>query len=390
MRPILYTIVLFLFLLNFGTVASAQTSPLVYPYAHQNLWGLVDQDRNTILEPSLDSIGLFYVVNAEAIHPVQALAIENDKCGIVNTDGDWILKPKADSIGRSHYYAKGMVWVKRKGKYGLMNFNGPKAKWSIKPRFTQVSDFRGRKLGLAVVAIDDRWGVVNSQGEFVVKCTYDEVELQNTYADYPDIKLTQGEQVSYIGARGEARKAEDMLWDDEIVFEDSIIEDDSYEEERIEHRITKETLAGGRLRISLELSTGGRPYEQVEQRTIGTGYTIYNVVVNEDVRPPRIKHILVQKDGKMGFWGEEGLVAPGAIYDRVITSRVGRHGELAVLFRDGKKGYARVNGDPIVPAVFSTVESFGSLFVLTHPDGYRGYADSRGRIFLPKEVSLEE
>ncbi|MEL6971865.1 MAG: WG repeat-containing protein [Bacteroidota bacterium] len=338
MRPILPpATLLFLVFISCWNVASAQKQPLVYPFVYGTQWGLVDQNRTTVLGPSLDSIGLFFIVNPDATYPKQALAIKSDRCGVLNTAGEWIMKPKADSIGRNQYYAKGLAWVRRKGKYGLMDFNGEKARWRIKPRFTKVGEFRGRKLAVAVVAINDRWGVVNAQGEFVAKCDYDEVQLIHDFSDYPDIKLAKGEEVSYISARGEARDADKLAWEEEIVFEDQVIEDDSYQQERKEHRIVKDILAGGRLRISLEVASAGQPFQVVEQRTVGTAYSIYNVEVNEDVNPMQIKCLLVQRDGKMGFWGRDGLVAPGTVYDRIITTRAGRYGELAALYMDKKK-----------------------------------------------------
>ncbi len=381
---------LFFLLLGFLKMAFAQQETLIYPYAYQDQWGLVDQDRMVVLPPSLDSIGFFYTFNQEAVHPRLAVAVQNDKLGAINTEGEWVLKPKVDSIGRSQYDANGLAWVVRKGKYGLMDFNGQQAKWLIKPRFTEVSRLRGRKVAVAVVGIDDRWGVVNSEGEFVAKCKYDEVKLLHAFSDYPDIKLTKGGQTTYIDALGNARDVEGLVWEDgDIVLEDDMIEEDYFDYDRWTHRIVKESLAGGRQQISLEASREDSPYERVEQRILEPGYAIFNLVVDESARPPRIKYLMVQKEGKVGFWGPNGLIAPGAIYDRITWTSAPRYGELAVLYRNGLKGFARANGELLVPAAFTTLEARGSLLVFTHPDGYRGYADGWGRVFLPKEVDLE-
>ncbi|MEL7423680.1 MAG: WG repeat-containing protein [Bacteroidota bacterium] len=389
MRPVLQSIVLLFSLLGFLEVASAQKETLIYPYAYQNQWGLVDENRTVLLSPSLDSIGFFSIYNPEAVFPRLAVALEDDKLGVINTAGEWVLKPKVDSIGLNHYYVKGLAWVVRKGKYGLMDFNGSEAQWRIKPRFTEVSRFRGRKVAVAAVAIDGRWGVVNSDGKWVAKCKYDSAELLYDFTDYPDIKLTKGEQTTYIDALGNTREATDINWEDEeIYFEDSMIED-MPQETRREHRITKQILAGGRERVTLEVSAAGGPYQRVEFRTIEPGYTIFNVVVDENRIPLRIKYVLVQKDDKFGFWGPEGLIAPGAVYDRIGWTQSQRYGQFAVLYRNGLKGLARVTGEPFIPAVFSTLDVRGFLFVYTHPDGYRGYADDQGRVFIPQEVILE-
>jgi len=276
------SLLIFCFLLINGLLI-AQDTDQVYPFAFQDRWGLVDQDRQIRFPATLDSIGLFTNLPDDAVSKKIAVAYNNGRMGVLNQDGKWLLKSKVDSVGRWQYYAPGLRWVNHKGRFGLMDFNGKKAKWLIKPRYTSVDEFRGRKLGLSVVAIDDRWGVINSEGKVVVDCEYDAVKLLDDYSDYPDIKLTKNDAVSYVDAFGAARPTEEMqrqeemeMWDDEVVFEDV-----SMEEEPTRHRINRQQAAGGMQIVVLEQSSAGRAYQAVEQRSIPAAFTIQEVKLND-------------------------------------------------------------------------------------------------------------
>ena len=385
------SLLIFCFLLVNGLL-TAQDTDQVYPFAFQERWGLVDQDRQIRFPATLDSIGLFTNLSEDAMSKKIAVAFNNGRMGVLNQEGKWLLKSKVDSVGRWQYYAPGLRWVNHKGRFGLMDFNGKKAKWLIKPRYTSVDEFRGRKLVLSVVAIDDRWGVINSEGKVVVGCEYDAVKLLDDYSDYPDIKLTKNDVVSYVDAFGAARPTEEMqrqeemeMWDDEVVFEDV-----SMEEEPSRHRINRQQATGGMQVVVLEQSTAGRAYQAVEQRSIPAAFTIQDVKINERYGPLRINTVVVKRDGKIGFWGKEELQAPGTIFDKLMWKRSGRYGELAYVWQGEKLGLVSENGKQILPASFSSIEEYGTLFRLTHPDGYRGFADSKGVVFLPEAAKIAE
>lgn len=387
MRHLLFLLVLCC-TLGFCTSVDAQEKPIIYPFSYQNQWGVVNQARETILPPSLDSIGLFIRLGDDALHASVAIAQQNDRMGLINPAGKWLLKPKVDSISKWQYHAPALRWVKRKGKFGLMDLSGKKAKWLIKPRFTEVGTFAGRKLALAPVSIGDLWGVVNNKGDVVVECTYHSATLLDDYSDYPDIKLMKDEVVSYVDAFGEPRdteemreREEDLMWDD-VVFEDSSIE------ENRSHRVRTQQAVGGNQIVILEERLAAGPFETKEQRTITSDYRIVEIKVQERYSPLRLNAVVVQKDGLLGLWGSEGLIAPGAVYNRIDWQPSNRYDELGYTSRNGQTGLVSRDGTLLLPPAFSKIEEYGTLFRFVHPDGYRGYADTSGRVFLPQEVDL--
>ena len=145
----------------------AQEAPFVYPFAYQNDWGIVQENRELVMAPQLDSIGFFTNTGSAQRY---ALALDNQQYGLLNADGSWLAKPKLDSIGWEEYYAKNTHWAVRKGKLGLLATKTPKAKWLAKPKFTAVSEFYGRKIALAPVAINGGWGVINGDGKLITPC----------------------------------------------------------------------------------------------------------------------------------------------------------------------------------------------------------------------------
>lgn len=368
----------------------AQELPQVYPFAFQQEWGVVDENRNVLLPASLDSVGFFSRLAEEATNSRAAIAIQDGARGMLNQNGEWLMKPKYSSIGDWQYYARSLRWVKSKGKFGLMDLSGKRAKWIIKPRFTAVEDFQGRKIALAIVSIGDQYGVVNNEGKIVAPCEYDAVKLLDDYSDYPDIKLTKNDIDQYFDAFGEQLPTEEMrekeeredMWDDEIVFEDN-----SIEEEYSRHRSRIERITEGRQVVILERTSRG-PWETIEERTVPAGYEVVEVKIQERYSPLRLNAVVLRKDNQLTFLGDDQLLNGGATYDRLEWSRSNRYDELGHVYRDGKLGIVNRDGVQLVPPAFETVVEYGILFRLTHPDGYEGFANTEGKVFLPLEVDL--
>ena len=368
------------------TLAGQDNNTILYPYAQQGRWGIVDENRQIVLPPGLDSISLFSPLGKEAVHTQMASGFLKEKVGLLNEDGRWLLKPRADQVGWAEYYAPDRYWVQQKGKYGLLDVRGKKARWLIKPRFTQVGNFQGRKVALAVVAIDDRWGGVNSRGETVVPCPYETAALLDDYADYPAIKLTLQDSVRYLDAFGAILPAEEarQLEEEAILLDDLVVEEERYRGEDIIQYRTRTIPQNNGTLVILEKGWRGSAYQALQQLLIPSDYEIEEVRYRAD----QIETVVVRQNSRLGCWNATGLQSPGAVYDTIEWLSFGFHGKLGKTSLNGRKGLVGSDGSSLLPTAFSHITPTGRLFYLQHPDGFTGYATADGKIFLPTTVPL--
>lgn len=381
-----YTLLLFYASLC-ANLLLAQDAPTVYPFAYQNDWGIVQEDRVLVMATLLDSIAFF-----TSTGPTQkyALALDDQKYGLINADGSWLAKPKLDSIGWEEYYAKNTHWAVSKGKLGLLSTKAKKAKWLAKPKFAAVSRFYGKKVALAPVAINNRWGVINSEGKLITPCIYDAAKLMDEYSDYPDIKLTLNGEDRYVDAFGAPLSPERIqeieneleMWGDDLVFEDQSVMEDT---PRPNFQINQQkNPAGG---TDVILTKNGREETRVN---VPVEYQIQETKLDLGDNRSQLGYILVKKDNKFGFWGHNGEAATPVVYDQIKWVHSNRYGPLAYLYKEEKTGLADYRGYQIFPAAFTSITEFNYCFRLVHPDGYIGYGDQKGKIFLPKEVNITE
>lgn len=365
----------------------AQEAPLVYPFAYQNQWGIVQENRVLVMAPQLDSIAFFSGTGPEFKY---ALALDNQKYGLINADGSWLAKPKLDSIGREEYYAKNAHWAVRKGKLGLLSTKAKKAKWLAKPQFTTVTEFYGRKVALAPVAIDGRWGVINSDGKLITPCVYDTAQLLDDYSDYPDVKLTLNSEDRYVNAFGAPLSAERIreieneleMWGDDIVFEDQSVQE---ENDRPRLQITQQKNSDGGTDVILNKNGS-----EVERVSVPAEYFIQEAVLDDAYNRSQLGYILVKEGNNFGFWGHHGEVATPAKYDHINWKPSNRYQQLVYLHQGEKIGLADYRGYQIFPAAFTSITEFSYYFRLVHPDGYVGYGDHKGAIFLPETVNTTD
>jgi hypothetical protein len=338
------------------------------------------------MAPQLDSIAFFTSTGPTLKY---ALALDNDQYGLINADGSWLAKPKLDSIGWEEYYAKNTHWAVRKGKLGLLSTKAKKAKWLAKPKFTTVTEFHGRKIALATVALNGRWGVINEEGKLITPCIYDAAKLMDDYSDYPDIKLTLNGENRYIDAFGAPLSPERIqeieneleMWGDDMVFEDLSMEEAPRPRLQINQQ---QNPAGG---TDVILTQNGSEEARVN---VPAEYFIQETKLDDGYNRSQLGYILVKKENKFGFWGHNGEAATPAIYDQIKWEHSNRYGSLAYLYKEEKIGLADYRGYQIFPAAFTSITEFSYYFRLVHPDGYVGYGNQKGEIFLPQDVSITE
>ena len=349
---------------------------MVYPYAYQGEWGLIDGDKNIVLEPQLEYIHLF-----RGTERPLTVAVRNGRQGLLDQSGKWVLKAKYDSLMTGQWRVPHLRWGLQEGKFGLISTATKKAKWVFKPQFTNVSDFAGRKLAVAVVSKPEGMGAINAEGEVIADFIYDNVQVIDEYSDYPDIKLTKGETTSYIDSWGAPRDAEMMeeLEEDMIAFEDQMIDEGPppFNEPKITYqrvgsdnswRVEAQTYDNQSRRYVTHQSLEIKGYDQILEAKLDYS--------------GNISHIQVEKDGLMGFLDGEGTVICPVVYDRVRPFNE-RYATGFYLYQDNLTGYATSNGQEVLPAVFTKIEALpGRMWKVYHPDGYIGYA-RKGVVYLP-------
>ncbi|WP_233874570.1 WG repeat-containing protein [Paraburkholderia adhaesiva] len=163
-------------LLAYGGFAYADTSPpepvdapapLLIPVCAQTLYhacGLVDRHGNWVVEPAYGQLyasGKLWVVERES-----------GLMGLLDANGKTIIQPSLQSIG---LFSEGLAPAQRWGsdKYGYIDAKG---QFVIAPDYTSAGGFSG---GLAVVSttVDDEMGVIDRQNHLVVPFgQYDHVD----------------------------------------------------------------------------------------------------------------------------------------------------------------------------------------------------------------------
>lgn len=365
----------------------AQEETRVYPFAYQDRWGLLNSEGDIIVEPTLDDIQLFWD-NKQASG--NGIATKNGRQGLLNGYGKWIVKPKMDSIVRTKVINfPHLHWVVRDGKFGLLTTEGKKGKWLVKPTFTTVGEDDGRKLALIPVAIGEQWGVLNSSGEMVAECEYDEVKILGSWEDYPDIKLTQNGTVTYLDAFGVPKDTEAMRqaeldydnWDD-VVFEDVDVSEDTPSP-----RQQSIPQPDGSTRLTYEPYLNGK-YQVQEEIIVPAEYKIVHVQVEEYYYPRNIRYIQISQGDKFGFLGKDGSPNTPVVHDQISWRNFPGNKQVALLYQGDLQGLANRNGQLLLPAIFTKITGYKSMLFVDHPSGYRAYANYKGEVFLPTALGL--
>lgn len=88
--------------------------------------------------------------------------------GFLDNKGRSAIRPYYDEIS---YFSEGLCFVKRNGKWGVINKKG-----TVIIPFTYDSDYRDLHFseGMAAVNLNGKWGYINKQGEIIVPIIYED------------------------------------------------------------------------------------------------------------------------------------------------------------------------------------------------------------------------
>ena len=142
------------------------------------------------IAPELDEVWPFHH-DADEGNPHCAIVRRGEQFGLLAHDGHWLLPPSVDDVwGYGHGFAPFRVGERE----GFLGADGSVA---IAAEYESVSSFS--PAGVAAVWRDDRAGLVNGAGEFVLPPTYDDLEWKS---DYRAFLITQAGKVGLCRADG--------------------------------------------------------------------------------------------------------------------------------------------------------------------------------------------
>lgn len=150
-------------------------------------FGYVNTNGEIVIEPqylcAFDfSEGLAMVVN------------DNSKCGFIDSYGELVIPFKYEYHPMQAYlyqgFHDGLAVVREDNKYGYVNTKG---EYVASPIYDYANEFSE---GLAAVSIDDKWGYINKMGEMVIESQFDyATSFHNGFAYAKPL----GEEYYYFG-----------------------------------------------------------------------------------------------------------------------------------------------------------------------------------------------
>lgn len=125
-------------------------------------FGFIDKNGKIVVPPFSDE--------AENYREGGCKVTVNNLVGLVNLKGEWIVGPRYDDGGD---FSGGYAYLAEGGKYGYVDKTG---KFVIPLQYSKAKDFNAT-YGLACVAVNDAWGVIDVRNNLIVPAVYDNVVI---------------------------------------------------------------------------------------------------------------------------------------------------------------------------------------------------------------------
>ncbi len=369
-------IIVFFSFYSINLIAQQQKTFSIYPFGTAEKWGIITYEKEVVVKPKYDSIGFFY-----GIDRVETTAIlkKKGKFGFIDGNGKIVLKPKYEEIATVGYLARSYQKVRKGNTWGLVNRSS--GDFILKPEYEEIERFEGRESPATYVKKNEKYGVFNLEKGFLTMIEYDEILVYDTW-DEIIFELKKGDETSYIDNEGKTI-------DDPYLEEDmpQFMDQDVMETPSVEpnEKITK---LGNQ---KFEVSFGYEVRNQQGYKTYIDTIESYDEVLEIKVAKGRylsdsnipVFYVVVEKNGKKGMLGENGKVITPVEYDGFEESK--NSIEYMYLIKGDLKGVVnRYTGIRILDAEFTAIKlNYGGLFFVVHQNGYFGYANSNGEVFLP-------
>jgi hypothetical protein len=399
-----FRVILFLFL----TLSISSFSQNVYQWSDGKKWGLTNDAREVLLAPQVDEPFGFFQDRS-------AFVRVNNKWGILDPSGKFRATPKYDKledlsdvfgyasigdkqfvinmkngkeIGKQYdavteycYCTEGFFAARSGKKFGILSATAEKLVTKI--TYDNIK-FTYNDRTKAIVTVNKKMGLVDAKsGELVIPVAYDELE---DYTSFPNGQRQEG----FRGKSGGITKVftkEGVVMsvkpgdDGGAIME--IMAKDSHEVD--EASVVKVSVfvygpANGEWTITQE-KRGNGSAEILQLNTI-TGYD--NVSKIKDMWYPEAdkEYLVVTKNGKFGFISSKGNVMIEPAYDSFEP----KNNDYFITKLGGLSGVVTKNIVEVKKPVLKSVDEYSYLhkaWLVTIPDGRRGYMTTEGRILIP-------
>ena len=243
-------------------------------------------------------------------------------------------KPNAFNPFDYEFYKNGLTEIKKKGKYGFIDSRGNLVVDCI------YDDVYGFYNGFAQVKKDNKYGFVNTNGNLVVDCIYDFV---------------------YDFCNGFARVKKDNKWGF-VDTKGNLVVDCIYDE------------------VWCFLNGFARVKKDNKYGFVNTkGNLVVDCICDLDSGNSDIDgNVKIKIDGKWGF-----IVAKeNLIIDCIYASAHWFCEGFAAVKKNGKWGFINTNGNLVIDCIYDVAESFSDGFAAVEMNGKWGFIDTKGNIVI--------
>ncbi|MBQ4089901.1 MAG: WG repeat-containing protein [Clostridia bacterium] len=314
--------------INIGVYESVEDIPTGHIQSHEDrMYGIIDINGNTIVEPRWDSCGIF----ADGLAKVSSE--DEGLLGYVDENGELMISFfETDGVNSLWDFCKGYALIEVNGLWGYINTRGeiviePKYEMGFWRGFEPDMDFEDKhnfSEGLAAVVLDGKYGYIDTNGAEVIPFIYDE---------------------AYMFEDGQARVRVENRWGVIDTAGNWVI---NPEWEEIE------ALANGAYCVYIDDECG------IVDRN---GSLVLDVVYNGLDYDHEINGYIISCDSGYGTADAQGNIIIDPIYDSIDNFICG----YAFAVKDGKAGLIDVEGNEITGFVYG-------LPIMSNPhigDGYR-------------------
>lgn len=236
-KRLIISLLIFIPLVSFSQNVNNSDELIPFPDSRTGKVGYGNAKLGVVIKPQFTSGGYdingYYVVSkGKALEP-------DEKFAVIDRAGNYYINFKEgyEFIALGNEENKDLIMVKKKGKYGYIDYNkvvvipliydnlgdfhaglayaeqggkygfiNKKGEAAIDFAYQGAGDFRTLKAGeyYARVETNDKYGCINIKGEFIIPCEYDFIETSQVNT----IAATKGDEIYHFDINGKLEKKE--------------------------------------------------------------------------------------------------------------------------------------------------------------------------------------
>lgn len=291
--------------------------------------GYIDLSGSYVIEPQFKHAGSF--------SGKYAAAAEGRDWGYIDAKGEWVIEPQ---YKRAYAFNSGYAKVEKDGRTYYIDSKNKELKT---PEADKIYDFN--KHGAALLKVNNKVGIINTKGQFVLKPTFDLIkDFDGAYARFEDdgkwgIVNSKGKIVIPGKYDGIGKYSKNGVWAQE--------------------GDTWGVIKNGKF-IALPDA------EKIWHFGDGSSLTY------------------ARKNGKMGFINGAGKWIIKPTYEKARAFNNG----LAPVSIDGKWGYINEKGEKVIDFKYDDAEIFASNGLAPVKDGDWGFVNKKGELVIPTDYKI--